>query len=803
MHYLTKYPKLIQFGVLIIVFFILMSMTGEYAGYLELRDGFSNKVESGKIQAVASFSDSVSMILRGQLPPQFIRIPEIHFFNPVISGSIGYLLTMLFIIAGLSFKNYYSASKDSTVSTSNWLKKNWNKLTLYVFAGIFGGLFIVPTLFTWFFLEPTTSSFWDMPGIIHHFARYLMFDFWPVEVYDPDIEEYEFSAMIKEITRGFSRSILFVIDLIREVLIGGIKTIVAFTSWDFISENRWARWPALPWTVVSATAIMVGYALKGWGLALLAAISTIYISLFGAWEPAMMTLSLIFVAAPVSFISGLVLGVLAFKNPTTEKVLAPILNITQTMPHFSYLIPVGVFFGIGDHAGCIATIIFATPPMIRLTLLGLKKVSPEVVEAGMMSGCNNYQLLFKVLIPSARFDILIGVNQVIMQCLAMAVISSFIGAKGLGWYLLLAINNLWVGAALQLGICIVLIAVVLDKFSLAWANKQTDYFAELPFMQRHKYSLFFLVILFAGILLAYIGSFIFKGDINYLYLIPYNKGFSMADTFQAGIDWFLKTFFWSLQGFNKWFIVDVLLPMRASYLAMPVIATFTLLMGVGYIIGGIRSALVVGGFLLFIALTEWWDRALITSYTATVCVLVSSVIGITVGTLSASSARASKIVLLVCDTFQTLPSFIYLIPVIILFGITDTSVVIAMIVYATVPATRYTIEGLRSVPQDMQDAGSMSGVNRIQRLIKIEYPLAFPHIMLGINQTLIFALFMVVIGALIGTEGLGQGILESLSNKQGIGKGLVLGFCIAFIGLAFDHLIQTWASKRRKLLGID
>jgi glycine betaine/proline transport system permease protein len=389
-----------------------------------------------------------------------------------------------------------------------------------------------------------------------------------------------------------------------------------------------------------------------------------------------------------------------------------------------------------------------------------------------------------------------------MQCLAMAVISSFIGAKGLGWYLLLAINNLWVGAALQLGICIVLIAVVLDKFSLAWANKQTDYFAELPFMQRHKYSLFFLIILFVGILLAYIGSFIFKGDINYLYQIPYNKGISMADTFQAGINWFLETFFWSLQGFNRWFILDVLLPMRASYLAMPVIATFTLVMGVGYIIGGIRSALVVGGFLLFIALTEWWDRALITSYTATVCVIVSGVIGVTVGTLSASNTRASKIVLLVCDTFQTLPSFIYLIPVIILFGITDTSVVIAMIVYATVPATRYTIEGLRSVPPEMHDAGSMSGVNRIQRLIRIEYPLAFPHIMLGLNQTLIFALFMVVIGALIGTEGLGQGILESLSNKQGIGKGLVLGFCIAFIGLACDHLIQTWATKRRKLLGI-
>ena len=108
----------------------------------------------------------------------------------------------------------------------------------------------------------------------------------------------------------------------------------------------------------------------------------------------------------------------------------PLLNIAQTMPHFSYLVPVMVFFGVGDHAGAIATIIFATPPMIRLTLLGLKRVAPEVVEAGMMNGCSNTQLMFKVLIPTARRDILIGINQVIMQCLAMAVIASFIGAKG-------------------------------------------------------------------------------------------------------------------------------------------------------------------------------------------------------------------------------------------------------------------------------------------------------------------------------------------------------------------------------------
>ena len=517
----------------------------------------------------------------------------------------------------------------------------------------------------------------------------------------------------------------------------------------------------------------------------------------------METLSFVLVAAPVSFALGLFFGVWSFKSRTVESALMPFLNIAQTMPHFSYLVPVMVFFGIGDQAGAIATIIFATPPMIRLTLLGLKKVSPEVLDAGMMSGCTSSQLMFKVLIPTARRDILIGVNQVIMQCLAMAVIASFIGAKGLGFNLLLALNQLRVGLAMELGICIVLIAVLLDKLSLAWANKQTDYFADLPFIQRHKWSLLFVVILFSGSIIAYVGTFVFNGGINYFYLIPHNKGVTLEPILQGGIDWFLDTFFFALQGFNEWLIVDVLFPMREAYLSMPVVATFFLVMGIGYIVGGVRSALIVGSFLLFIAVLEWWERALITAYMASFGVIVSGIIGITVGSLCAQSRAATKVILLICDTFQTFPSFVYLIPVMILFGITDTSVLIAVIVYATIPATRYTVEGLISVPESLQDAGSMSGVTKMQRWLKIELPLAFPHIILGINQTVIFALFMVIIGAFIGTEDLGQYIIKALSDKQGIGNGLLLGLCVAAIGLTVDHLIQTWATQRRKLLGID
>ena len=642
-----------------------------------------------------------------------------------------------------------------------------------------------------------------MPGWINDSIYFLLNEWFPIEYFDSSIQETKSRPLVLHITRLISSSMLFLIQFIREILIGGVDTIVAFTSWDFLSANPWAKLPGLPWTIVAGGAVLLGYKLSGKNLAIFAAITMIFISAFGQWKPSMQTLSFVLVAAPISFALGLGFGVWAYRSKRVENILNPLLNVAQTMPHYSYLVPIMVLFGIGDHAGAIATIIFATPPMVRLTLLGLRKVSPEVIEAGKMSGCTDYQLLSEVLIPTARRDILIGVNQVIMQCLAMAVIASFIGAKGLGWNLLLALNQLRIGLALEAGVCITLIAVLLDKLSLAWANKQKNYFENPTDFEKNKYLYIFGGVVIAGYLLSFIGTFLFKEGFNYFFIVPHNKGISTEAFWNAGVDWVLANFFDTLKIFNTWLIVDVLIPMKNAFLRMPIVATFILFMGAGYIIGGVRSALVIGSFTLFIALTEWWDRALITMYMATFGVLVSGILGITIGTLSAQNKTSSRIAIGVCDTLQTFPSFVYLIPVIMLFGVTDTSVLIAVVVYATIPATRYTIEGLRSVPSALHDAGSMSGVTRLQRWIKIELPLAFPHMMLGINQTVVFALFMVIIGAMIGTTDLGQYILKALSDRQGTGNGLMLGLCVAFIGLAVDNLIRTWADQRKKLLGIE
>ncbi len=673
----------------------------------------------------------------------------------------------------------------------------------------FGFLFFI-FLFLYFFVpEDENSLLWrlppllkDIPLIINNILDNLMFNWLTVPVYDPDWGMYEDKAVFRLITRSISDFLLFLIIFIREIFLGGLQTISSITG-DSLKSFKWVYLPALPWTAVIMGLFILGYKLQGLGLALIASLGFFYVSIFGQWEPTMETLSLVLVTAPICFVLGLSFGILGYLSKKVEIALQPILNIAQTMPHFSYLVPIIVLFGVGDHAGAVATIIFATPPMIRLTILGLKKISPEVVESGLMSGCNKFQLLFRVLIPTARRDILIGVNQVIMQCLAMTTIAAFIGAKGLGFNLKVALNGLKIGKAAEIGICVVIIAVVLDKLSLAWANKQKDYFANLNFFERNKAFIYFLFLTVIFGIIAYYSASYFEEGLNFLYLIPFGKGLTIAPILDAGVDWIWETFFYYLNIFNKFLITNVLFVMRDAYLGMPVISTFFLVMGAGYIIGGIRSSLIVGGLILFIALSEYWNRALITAYMATFAVGVSAVMGIVVGSLCARNKLTTKLILSICDFFQTFPSFIYLIPVILLFGITDTSVMIAAIAYASVPATRYTVEGLRSVPSSLHDAGSMSGVSNLQRWVSIELPLAFPHIMLGINQTVIFALMMIVLGALIGTEDLGQIIMGSLSRPGGAGIGLTLGIFVSFICLAVDNLIRTWSEERKKLLGID
>lgn len=578
---------------------------------------------------------------------------------------------------------------------------------------------------------------------------------------------------LMRVTRAFSDVVEVCLDVTANLLYG---------------KSRWPRLGPIPWVVIAATAAVAGHALAGWRLAALAGGTFVWIAVMGQWKWAMETLSVILVAAPFSVALGLALGMLAWRSRRAEQVLNPILNIAQSLPHFAYMIPVVVFIGVGPKAGAIVTIIFSVPPMIRMTLLGLRAVPAEIIESGRMSGTTRLQLMTRVRLPAARTELLIGVNQVIMQSLAMVVLASFIGMPGLGQKLLQLLQALKIGLSVEIGITIVLLAIVLDRMSKAWAVRQPSHHDEgAGWLQRHRHLEVWAGLVGLGFALAALHP--------YFAVVERAQALSMAGPVDAAVGAFIDMVS-PVTDWLRWFLITwVLIPLRDGFLWLPVSAVLVFLAGVGWAVGGPRSALICLAFFLPIALSGWWDRAMITVYTVFVAVTLALLIGVPLGLLGAARPGRARRFLLICDTLQTFPSFIYLIPVVMLFGVNDVAVIAAVMVFATVPIIRYTIEGLRSIPPEIVESAQMSGAGPGQILWHVKRPLAVPTLMVGANQSIMFALFMVIIAAFIGTQDLGQEMQRALSSTD-VGKGLVLGFAVAFMGLMADHLLLKWARGR-------
>ena len=550
----------------------------------------------------------------------------------------------------------------------------------------------------------------------------------------------------------------------------------------------------LPWIFILTLTIILGFYLKGWRLALLGGTCFTYLILFskrGIWELSMKTLAAISVSAPLAVIIGLCLGILAAKRKNFANLLWPMLNILQSLPHFSYLILVVIFFGIGTKAGVIATIIFAFPPMTRLTILGIQNISKEIREAGIMAGCTKWQMLFKVEIPAARSPIMLGINQVIMQCLAMVVIAAFIGQPGLGHDLLVRLQGLRLGEAFEIGVAVVLIAITLDRYSQALAMKEPERI-EGYFLRRHPYfCVSILTIILCSIL---VNLFPFFNE------YPKELTISASVYLDDAIKSFTRSLFVPLGIFRDWMLIYFLMPLKAVFQSMPWTGVILFVGALGWKLGKLRLALTVMLFVFFIASSGYWVRAMITVYMVFASLVICSIIGIPLGIWASKKLNRSKFVLNICDIFQTFPSFIYLLPAIMLFQISDVSAIFAIVIYSSIPMIRYTIFGLRSVPQNIIEAAITSGCTDRQLLWKVKIPLAFPEIILGANQTLMFSLFMVMIAGFIGTVDLSQEIFRALSFSDG-GKGLIIGLCVAFIGLTADRLLVEWSRSIKNKLG--
>ena len=576
----------------------------------------------------------------------------------------------------------------------------------------------------------------------------------------------------------------------------GLEVLLDATANLLFGKRRWPNLGPIPWSAIAATAAVVGYYLGGWRMAALAGGTFVWTAMIGQWEIAMETMSVLVVAAPLAFVIGLGLGILAWKSPRFDKVLRPVLAVLQTLPFFTYLLPAVIFFKVGPTAGAVATIVYAIPPMILMTTLGLQKVSPEVVEAGKMSGCTRWQMLRHVYIPAARTEILVGVNQVIMLCLAMVVLTAFIGMPGLGAKLLAMMGSFKIGRSFEIGVTIVLLAVTLDRMSKAWVVKLPEHFERgMPYWVRHKF------------MLMAIAAFVGFTLIAQVFPILSEVGRKQAWSQGKEIDVLIKAFLeidavQAVTGSIRYVLnVWVLNPFREFLLSIPMPAFVMLIAGGALLIAGRREAWLAAAFFGLVALTGWWDRSVITLYSVLSAVFIAVLLGVPIGVIAARKEKRAKAVLLVCDTAQTFPSFIYLIPAIMLFGITATSVVMSILIFSMVPLVRYTIEGLRNVPEEMTEAAEMSGATRMQKLWNVQIPLALPTMAVGFNQAIMFAFFMVIIAAFIGTQDLGQELQRTLAGTD-LGKNFVLGICVTLMALTFDMVIMKWAEDKKKRLGV-
>ncbi|WP_409561290.1 ABC transporter permease [Hyphomicrobium sp. MC8b] len=554
--------------------------------------------------------------------------------------------------------------------------------------------------------------------------------------------------------------------------------------------------PRLSWIGVCAAFAIAGYKFGGWRLSALAAACMLYIALFGQWTSAMLTLALIVISVPLCVIVGLMLGVVAFRKPWIDRtIIQPMLDLMQTMPTFAYLIPMLLLFGNSPVSGMLATAIFAMPPMVRATVLALKRVPHEIDDFGEMVGCTQRQKLWWVLVPSGRATLMVGVNQVIMLALNMVIISSMIGAGGLGYDVLLALRALKIGQGMEAGLAIVALAIVLDRLSQAAARQRPAmHVQDQNFIQRNPMlTLAVAILAVTTILSVYVPAFA---------AVPAAIKVSTAPYWKAAVDWINIHFFDAIEAFRTFLLLYILNPIRDFLVDFPWFGMVLLVGLAGYRLSGMRLAVLVVLMTSFCAVTGLWEKSMATLYLCGVSAIICAVFGIAIGILASRSDRFAAFLTPVLDTLQTLPSFCFIIPVVMLFRVGDVTAMIATVLFAIVPAIRYTNHGIRQIPESLIEAATVSGCTPRQMFWRVQLPLALPEIMLGINQTVLLALSMIIICAMIGTRDLGQEVFIALA-KADAGRGLTAGFAIAFIGIVSDRLIRASTDRLQSRMGLS
>ncbi|MFI2779798.1 ABC transporter permease [Streptomyces sp. ALB3] len=551
---------------------------------------------------------------------------------------------------------------------------------------------------------------------------------------------------------------------------------------------------ALGWAGVTAVAALVAWRAAGWRLALTAALSFLVCGMLGMWVPTMQTLALMTVAVLASVVLGLLLGLAGGLSDRTFRVLRPVLDTMQVLPAFAYLLPVVLVFGIGVPGAVLATVVYAAPPMARLTALGLRGADAGVMEAVASLGATGRQRLLSARLPLARKELLLGLNQTIMMALSMAVIASVIGAGGLGDRVYQALSSVDVGAALAAGVPIVLLAVVMDRTTEA-AGRKAGTEPTGPAALRGARGWVLAVPAAAAVAVAgrFTGGRIWPESGIVAIAEPVNTAKDwMVDHLYTGIPVIGGTADWAAH-FTSW----VLNPLRSGLQGLPWWSVLVIVAALAWTIGTWRTALTAVLAMAAIGVLGVWDLSMDTLSQVVAAVAVTLVLGFGIAVGAARSLRLERLLRPVLDVFQTMPQFVYLIPVVALFGVGRAPAAAAAVVYALPAVVRITTQGLRGVDPAAMECARSLGATSNQQLRQVQIPLARPALLLAVNQGVVLVLAVVIIGGLVGSGALGYEVVFGLAQGD-LATGLVAGAAIVCLGLMLDRVTQPTTRRQRK-----
>ncbi|MGA9277782.1 ABC transporter permease [Ilumatobacter sp.] len=623
--------------------------------------------------------------------------------------------------------------------------------------------------------DESTVSFdrrwWPWAALVAGFVV-LQVAFSRVDTFAAGLDE-TFSGPLDALARWSQRNrrdhwlFTYVFNPITDVVRWGLENVEALLLW-------------LPWFVLPIAVFAFVARTRNWWQAAAAGAVMLYPGLIGLWDVTVETIALMTIAVLLCVFIGVPLGILGALRPSSEKAMRPVLDAMQTVPAPVYFVPMALFFGIGVVPATLATVVYALPPVVRLTTLGIREVPPHSIEASTMFGASRAQTLRKVQLPMAMPTILTGVAQSIMMALGIVVLATLLGAGGLGQEVMDTLTQRRTGRGIATGLAIVAIAIVLERVGRAAAA--TTRGDAVP----------------RRIAIAVVGgiaALIIVGRLRSWNTFPDIWDVKAFDPIDDAIRWVRDNLRWLTRWINDTIVIRFYLPVRDTLTDTFAWPAIVFAAGwIGWRLNGWGLAAFNVLSLVTIGLIGMWALTIDTFTQVIAAVVVAVAIAVPIGVWAGRNRRVEAVLSPLLDGLQTIPSLVYIIPAVTLFTIGVVPGIIASVLYAIVPGIRITALGIKQVPPESVEASQMFGATPRQTMFGVRIPLAATTIMAGINQVIMMVLAMVIISGLVGGGGLGFETISAVKNSE-VGLGFEVGLAIVLMAIMLDRGTQAVGRK--------